>query len=65
MKTAKAWGKTPDEWDALSESNRAQMMAFEETISTMTAYDEQEAERKQDPAPKTPTRRPGRRPRRR
>jgi hypothetical protein len=55
MKTAKAWGKIPSEWDALSEADRARMMAFEDTIATMAAYDLQVA--RDTPEPQTGTHR--------
>ena len=38
---AKAWLKTPSEWDALDDTDKAQMMAFEEESATMAAYEEQ------------------------
>ena len=46
MKTAKAWHLTPNEWDARGESDRAQMMAFEDAYGRMTAYEEQVQEEK-------------------
>lgn len=44
MKTAKAWGVLPDDWDALTDSNKAQMLAYEEESATMAAYEDQQHE---------------------
>ena len=38
MKTAKAWGLIPSEWDDLSGDDKAEMMAFEESEDEIAAY---------------------------
>lgn len=43
LRVAKAWGKDPDEWDALSPRAKAQMVGYEEEIADMTEYDEARA----------------------
>lgn len=43
LRVAKAWGKDPDEWDALSQQAKAQMVGYEEEIADMTEYDEARA----------------------
>ena len=48
MTTAKAWGLTPDQWDAESEASRAQMMAYEEVNGKMTAIDHEKAQEEAD-----------------
>lgn len=40
METAKAWHLTPSKWDELSEHDRAEMLAFETTVSDMRAYED-------------------------
>ena len=45
VKTARAWGKTPSEFDALPESDRALMMEFELELSAMQAHEQREHER--------------------
>lgn len=47
MKTAKAWGLTPSQWDRLPDSDKARMMAYEETTATMSAYEQQVSEDRQ------------------
>jgi len=42
MQTAKAWGKTPSEWNALSADDRAEMMALEEVEGIMAGIESQE-----------------------
>lgn len=44
IKTAKAWGLTPDEWDECTDANKAQMMAYEEESAKMAAYEDQQHE---------------------
>lgn len=41
MKTAKAWGLKPSQWDNSTDADKAQMMAFEEESATMAAYEDQ------------------------
>lgn len=40
METAKTWHLTPSKWDELSEHDRAEMLAFETTVSDMRAYED-------------------------
>jgi hypothetical protein len=42
---AKAWGKTPSEWDALDTFDQAEMIAHTDTENKMTAYEQEQAER--------------------
>ncbi len=46
LETAKAWGILPSVWDALSEDDKAQMMAVEQTGAAMRAYEDYRQERK-------------------
>ena len=48
LKTAKAWGLTPDRWDSESDASKAQMMAYEDASATMAAYDDQVHEDKME-----------------
>ena len=42
MQTAKAWHRTPSEWDALDPDDQAEMMAFEEVTGIIEAINVQE-----------------------
>lgn len=44
VQTAFKWGKTPSEFFALSEMDRAYMMAYCNNISDMQSYDDAQAE---------------------
>lgn len=46
LRTAKAWGLTPDRWDALDSVTKAEMIAYERTDGMMTQYEMQEARKK-------------------
>lgn len=45
LKIAKAWGLTPSQWVAASETDRAEMMAFEQSTAQMVAYEESQREK--------------------
>jgi hypothetical protein len=45
VKTARAWGKSPSEFDSLPESDRALMIEFEIELSAMQAHEQREQER--------------------
>lgn len=40
MGVAKAWGLKPSEWDAANEFDKAEMLAYDDTLSSMKAYEE-------------------------
>ena len=46
MATAKAWGLTPGQFWALSATERAYMLEFEQAGAKMTQFDREEAARK-------------------
>ncbi len=48
LKTAKAWGLTPDQWDNESDASKAQMLGYEDVSATMAAYDDQVHEDKME-----------------
>ena len=39
LMTARAWGRTPSEWDSLSTDDRAEMMALEWSEAIMRQWD--------------------------
>jgi len=45
VKAAQEWGKTPEEWEALSQNDRADMLAFTRVNLKMAAWEAQEQER--------------------
>lgn len=50
MKTAKEWGKTAEEFEALSENDKADMIAFTRVNLQMAAWEAQEQQREMDKA---------------
>lgn len=45
MQTAKAWHLIPSEWDALDDTDKAQMMALEMTEGEMREYEDHQMEK--------------------
>lgn len=37
---AKSWGLKPSEWDSATEFDRAEMLAYDDTINSMKSYEE-------------------------
>lgn len=40
LQTAKAWGKTPSEWDALDKRDRMEMISLRVTEQAMSAWED-------------------------